>query len=553
MQSRSNARVIWRMLGLVRPLSGFMVISVLCGVAGFCCATFLPVLAVWEACSIVLRQEPPLSLGVCLGTLALMALLRGILRYAEQICNHYIAFKLLAHIRSEVFASLRRLAPARLSGVDRGSLISTLTSDIELLEVFFAHTISPVCIAALMLVVMVAFTGSFAWQLGLVMLVAQLVVGAVVPIMVFRVSGNGGRVVRDRAAGLSTFVLDGLRGLTEVLQFDVGASRLRTLDERSRRLAGAQRAVSAVGSTGSAAADAAIAAFSLAELLVGVNLHMAGVVDASAVAISAAAMLGSFGPAVALASLGSTLQGTLAAAHRVIDVLEEEPVVEEVSEGDTISFGGAAAKNASFSYGRKRILDNVTVEIPKGSIVGIAGKSGSGKSTLCRLMMRFWDVDRGQISISDQRIDTIRTDNLRDMEALVEQDTYLFHQSIRDNLLIAKPHAIQSELDAACRAASIYDFIMGLPEGYDAEVGELGDTLSGGERQRLGLARAFLHDAPFLILDEPTSNLDSLNEGIILCSLDRQRRKRTVLLVSHRASTMAVADRVYSMDSGRVS
>ena len=553
MQSRSNARVIWRMLGLVRPLSGFMVISVLCGVAGFCCATFLPVLAVWEACSIVLRQEPPLSLGVCLGTLALMALLRGILRYAEQICNHYIAFKLLAHIRSEVFASLRRLAPARLSGVDRGSLISTLTSDIELLEVFFAHTISPVCIAALMLVVMVAFTGSFAWQLGLVMLAAQLVVGAVVPIMVFRVSGNGGRVVRDRAAGLSTFVLDGLRGLTEVLQFDVGASRLRTLDERSRRLAGAQRAISAVGSTGSAAADAATAAFSLAELLVGVNLHMAGVVDASAVAISAAAMLGSFGPAVALASLGSTLQGTLAAAHRVIDVLEEEPVVEEVSEGDTISFGGAAAKNASFSYGRKRILDNVTVEIPKGSIVGIAGKSGSGKSTLCRLMMRFWDVDRGQISISDQRIDTIRTDNLRDMEALVEQDTYLFHQSIRDNLLIAKPHAIQSELDAACRAASVYDFIMGLPEGYDAEVGELGDTLSGGERQRLGLARAFLHDAPLLILDEPTSNLDSLNEGIILCSLDRQRRKRTVLLVSHRASTMAVADRVYSMDSGRVS
>ena len=553
MQSRSNARVIWRMLGLVRPLSGFMVISVLCGVAGFCCATFLPVLAVWEACSIVLRQEPPLSLGVCLGTLALMALLRGILRYAEQICNHYIAFKLLAHIRSEIFASLRRLAPARLSGVDRGSLISTLTSDIELLEVFFAHTISPVCIAALMLVVMVAFTGSFAWQLGLVMLVAQLVVGAVVPIMVFRVSGNGGRVVRDRAAGLSTFVLDGLRGLTEVLQFDVGASRLRTLDERSRRLAGAQRALSAVDSTGSAAADAAIAAFSLAELLVGVNLHMAGVVDASAVAISAAAMLGSFGPAVALASLGSTLQGTLAAAHRVIDVLEEEPAVEEVSEGDTISFGGAAAKNASFSYGRKRILDNVTVEIPKGSIVGIVGKSGSGKSTLCRLMMRFWDVDRGQISISDQRIDTIRTDNLRDMEALVEQDTYLFHQSIRDNLLIAKPHAIQSELDAACRAASVYDFIMGLPEGYDAEVGELGDTLSGGERQRLGLARAFLHDAPFLILDEPTSNLDSLNEGIILCSLDRQRRKRTVLLVSHRASTMAVADRVFSMDSGRVS
>ena len=553
MQSRSNARVIWRMLGLVRPLSGFMIISILCGVAGFCCATFLPVLAVWEACSIALQREPPLSPGVCLGALALMALLRGILRYVEQTCNHYIAFRLLAHIRSKIFASLRRLAPARLSGADRGSLISTLTSDIELLEVFFAHTISPVCIAAIMLVVMVAFTGSFAWQLGLVMLVAQLVVGVAVPIMVFRASGNGGRVVRDRAAGLSTFVLDGLRGLTEVLQFDVGASRLKTLDERSRRLAGTQRSLSAMSSTGSAVADAAIAAFSLAELMVGVSLHMAGVIDASAAVISTAATLGSFGPVVALASLGSTLQGTLASAHRVLDILDEEPAVEEISEGDTIVFGGAAAKSVSFSYGRERILDNVTVEIPKGTIVGIEGKSGSGKSTLCRLMMRFWDVDRGQVSISDQRIDTIRTDNLRDMEALVEQDTYLFHQSIRDNLLIAKPHAIQSELDAACRAASVYDFIMSLPEGFDAEVGELGDTLSGGERQRLGLARAFLHDAQLLILDEPTSNLDSLNEGIILCSLDRQRRKRTVLLVSHRASTMAVADRIFSIDSGRVS
>ena len=552
MTKRHDARIMWRMLGLTKPLAGFMVISVACGVAGFACATFLPVLAAGEAVSLV-SGAPLLSVGACVGILCALAIARGVLHYVEQSCNHYIAFKLLAHIRSEVFASLRRLAPAKLAGADRGSLVSMVTADIELLEVFFAHTISPICIAVLMSALMVTLLGTISWQLALVALVGYLVVGVVVPVLVSQLSGDGGRASREQAASLSTFVLDGLRGLAEVLQFDAGAARLGTLDARSRELVETQRDLRDAATTGSMAAGAAITACSLAELVVGVLLWRGGAVGASAVVVSTVATLSSFGPVVALANLGSTLQGTLASAGRVLDILDEEPVVEEVTEGEDIAFGGATARGVGFSYDDGRVLDDVTLDIPQGSIVGITGRSGSGKSTFCRLLMRFWDVDKGQLAISGQRIDTVRTGNLRDLEALVEQDTYLFHDTIRDNLLIARPDATQGQIEAACHAASVHDFIMGLPQGYDTEVGELGDTLSGGERQRLGLARAFLHDAPFLILDEPTSSLDSLNEGVILRSLDGQRGARTVLLVSHRASTMAVADQTFSMDAGRVS
>ena len=552
MTKRHDARIMWRMLGLTKPLAGFMVISVACGVAGFACATFLPVLAAGEAVSLV-SGAPLLSVGACVGILCALAIARGVLHYVEQSCNHYIAFKLLAHIRSEVFASLRRLAPAKLAGADRGSLVSMVTADIELLEVFFAHTISPICIAVLMSALMVALLGTISWQLALVALVGYLVVGVLVPVLVSWLSGDGGRASREQAAGLSTFVLDGLRGLAEVLQFDAGTARLGTLDARSRELVETQRDLRDAATTGSMAAGAAITACSLAELVVGVLLWRGGAVGASAVVVSTVATLSSFGPVVALANLGSTLQGTLASAGRVLDILDEEPVVEEVTEGEDIAFGGATARGVGFSYDDGRVLDDVTLDIPQGSIVGITGRSGSGKSTFCRLLMRFWDVDKGQLAISGQRIDTVRTGNLRDLEALVEQDTYLFHDTIRDNLLIARPDATQGQIEAACHAASVHDFIMGLPQGYDTEVGELGDTLSGGERQRLGLARAFLHDAPFLILDEPTSSLDSLNEGVILRSLDGQRGARTVLLVSHRASTMAVADQTFSMDAGRVS
>lgn len=549
---RSDLTAMLRMMGLVRPLAKAMVLAIACGVAGFCCANFLPVIAAQGVLIATGHLQEP-SLGAICASLAVLALARGVLHYVEQRSNHYIAFKLLAHIRDLVFSALRRLAPAKLAGADRGALISTITSDVELLEVFYAHTISPVAIAALMTLIMVAFQGSIHPRLALVALLAYGAVGVAVPVITARISGEAGRMSRDGAAALAGFVLDGLRGLAQILQFSAGGRRIVELDRRSEKLVGVQRALRAVAADSSAVTTALILGFTALQLAAAAALAGSGAIAGTDALISVVALVSSFGPVTALANLGSTLQGTLASAHRVLDILDEEPQVGENLDGVGIAFSGAVADGVSFAYDDEPVLDAVSLSIAPGRIVGITGKSGSGKSTLCRLLMRFWDVGSGAIRLSGVPIQCIRTSSLRAVEAFVEQDTHLFHDSIRDNLLIAKPDATQDEIEDACRAASVHDFIMSLPNGYDTMVGELGDTLSGGERQRLGLARAFLHGAPFLLLDEPTSNLDALNEGVILKSLAAQRGRRSVLLVSHRASTMAITDTSYSMDSGRVS
>lgn len=552
---RSNVRVMWRMLGLARPLAGWMVLAVACGVVGFCCATGVPVLAAEAALAVCGQGSLAWGLPVVVAVLALLAVARGVLYFIEQRCNHYIAFRLLAHIRDLVFGALRRLAPAKLAGADRGALVSTVTSDVELLEVFYAHTISPVCIAVLMAVVMALFLGGIHPALAALALCAYALAGVAVPVLVSRASGENGRESRDQAAALSGFVLDSLRGLSEMLQFGAGASRLADLDRRSDELVETQRRLRGVAAQGQAGTTGAIMVLSCAQMLLAINLATGGAVSAEGAVLATVATFSSFGPFVALANLGSTLQGTLAAGNRVLDILDERPKVEEIPDeaGEALEFTGATAEGVGFSYQEERILDDVNVAVEPGQVVGIQGRSGSGKSTLCRLFMRFWDVDEGRVAIGGQDVREVATSALRDAEAFVEQDTYLFHDSIRYNLLIAKPDATDDELEAACRAASIHDFIMGLPDGYDTMVGELGDTLSGGERQRLGLARAFLHESPLLLLDEPTSNLDALNEAQVLKSLDAQRGQRAVLLISHRPSTMAIADKVYSMDSGRVS
>lgn len=546
-----SRRVVWRLLGLTRPMAGVMLLAVACGVLGFCCATFLPVVATRFALDALAGSLPPM--GVVAGALVGLAVARGALHYAEQTCNHYIAFKLLAHVRDLVFGKLRELAPAKLAGHDRGSLVSTITSDVELLEVFFAHTISSVSIAVVMAVVMTAFLAGISPRVALVALVGYLCVGVGMPLLGAHLSAGAGRVTRAQAGLLSGIVLDSLRGLSQVLQFGAGDARMSLIDDESRRLSDVQGRLSSASSTVAAASGALIMLFSLAVMLLGGGLVASGEMTVDGMAIATVAVMGSFGPFVALANLGTTLQGTIASGARILAILDEEPAVAEVTDGEDIEFSGASAHGVGFSYDGEEVLDNVSLEVPQGKVVGIEGKSGSGKSTLCRLFMRFWDVDRGSIALSGTRVDAINTRSLRASEGLVEQDTFLFHGSIRDNLLVARPDATQEQIEAACRAASVHDFIEGLPKGYDTMVGELGDTLSGGERQRLGLARAFLHDAPFLILDEPTSNLDSLNEGVVLRSIARLHGSRTVLLVSHRPSTMAVADQTYSMDSGRVS
>lgn len=552
MEKRSNLKIMLRLVGLVKPLSPVMAAAVILGVAGFCCAIFLTVAGGYGMLTIM-GLENTWTVNTLFTTLLLMAVLRGVLHYGEQACNHYIAFKLLALIRDKVFSSLRRLCPAKLEGKDKGNLISVITSDIELLEVFYAHTISPIVIAFIMTVIMTGFMGSFHWILGVLALCGYLTVGILLPLLVSRASGNNGQRSRERAGLLSSFVLESLRGLKEIQQYGNGEERLGKMGQHMDSLAEVEKKMKDISGTGAAVTSAVILLYALAVLGTGAYLMKTGALQFPGVLLAAVAMLGSFGPVVALSNLGSTLQPTFAAANRVLDILDESPVIEEKTDGISCGFTGVDCENLSFAYGREQILKDFSLKIPQNRILGIMGKSGSGKSTLLKLLMRFWDVNEGNIRISGNDIRQINTGPLRDMEGYVTQETFLFHGSIEENLRIAREDATAEEMADACRKASVHQFIESLPQGYQTEVGELGDTLSGGERQRLGIARAFLHAAPLLLLDEPTSNLDSLNEAIILKALDREREDRTVVLVSHRKSTMGIADKVYGLESRRVS
>ena len=544
---RTGFQVMLRLVGLVRPLAGYMMLAITLGLAGHLCATFITVLGGYAVLQ-VLHPEWSAGVGAIFAVLLVFAAVRGFLRYGEQACNHFIAFKLLALLRDRVFSALRRLCPAKLDGRDKGDLISVITADIELLEVFYAHTISPVCIALLFSCVMTAVIGSYHPALGGLALAAYITVGVVIPLVTSRLSGADGLHFRNRSGELSAVLLDSLRGLGEILQYGQGKARLERLNRMTDALTADEERLKRLAGMNTAVTNTVILLFDLAMLFLAAQLA-----DFSAALICTLALMGSFGPCVALAALGSTLQNTFAAGNRVLDILEETPAVEEVSGEEKISFRGASVQRVTFSYGGERVLQDISLDIPEGKIVGIVGRSGSGKSTLLKLLMRFWQVQQGEVKISKRNINSINTSDLREIESLVTQETHLFHDSIRSNLLIAKLDATEEEMIAACKKASIHEFITALPRGYDTPVGELGESLSGGERQRLGLARAFLHDAPFMLLDEPTSNLDSLNEAVILRSLHRERNGKTVVLVSHRQSTVGIADTVYCVEQGRLS
>lgn len=544
---RSGFHIMTRLIGLVRPLTGYMILAVVMGVVGHLCASFITIFGGY-ALLMVLHPEWSFDMWFLFAAMLIFALLRGFLRYAEQACNHFIAFKLLALIRDRVFGALRRLCPAKLEGKERGNLISVITSDIELLEVFYAHTISPVCIAVLFSSVMIIFIGNYHWALGILALAAYAVVGILIPLITSRLSGDVGFRFRTKSGELSGFVLDSLRGLSETIQYGQGEKRMEDMLRQTDCLSEDEECMKRTAGRNTAVTNGGILIFDLLMLFLSSML-----VDFEGCLIVTLALMSSFGPVVALASLGATLQNTFAAGSRVLDILDESPVVEEIEGKENISFHGASASHVTFAYGEERILDDFSVEIPVNKIIGINGRSGSGKSTLLKLFMRFWQVQHGSVEISGRNVDEINTSNLRDMESFVTQETHLFHDSIRNNLRIAKLDATDKEIKDACKKASVHDFIMSLKDGYDTEVGELGDTLSGGERQRLGLARAFLHDAPFMLLDEPTSNLDSLNEAVILKALYEECRDKSVVLVSHRKSTMGIADTVYSVEHGRMS
>lgn len=551
MKRRSNLNLVGRLLALVKPLLAAELTAILMGVAGFVCATFLTIFGAYGILGL-LGFSVPMTQKTIYTWLIIFAVCRGFLGYAEQYCNHYIAFHLLALLRDKMFTALRRLCPAKLEGKDKGDLISIITSDIEAVELFYAHTISPVSIAFIMSVIMVIFIGSFHVLAGVIAAIAYFTVGVLLPLFITKMGGDKGMDFRRRMGALNGFVLDSLRGLKEILQYGKGEERLEAINARTDDLASREEILKKENAFNSVLSGTLVWVFSAIMLFVCAGLYRAGRVDFTGVLIPFVAMLGSFGPVLALASLGSGLQQAFAAANRILDILDEEPQVPEKETGEELpAFTGAEARRVDFAYDTEQILTDFSMEVPKNQIIGIVGKSGSGKSTLLKLFMRFWDVDNGELLISGKNVSTVRTKDLRSMESFVTQDTQLFHDSIEHNIRIARLSASREEIEEACKKASIHDFIMTLPKGYDTNVGELGDSLSGGERQRIGLARAFLHEAPFVLLDEPTSNLDSLNEAVILKSLKESGTDRTIILVSHRESTMRIADTVYRVENGR--
>lgn len=551
-KERSGLNVMLKLIGLVKPLAGYMIIAILMGLAGHLCASFITIFGGYAILD-VMGYDTGLTLVFIGVSVVVFALVRAGFRYAEQSCNHFIAFRLLAIIRDKVFKALRSLCPAKLEGRDRGNLISVITSDIELLEVFYAHTISPIAIAILYTIIMCIYIGSFHWMLAVVALAAYIVTGVLIPFVAARTGGSDGMTLRTRSGELSSFVLDSLRGIQQIIQFDAGSKRLADMNSQTDELLVAAKQMKNKAGVNTAVTNVCILASDVVMLIAGTLLYVNGRIGFDGVLLTTLALFSSFGPAVALAALGSTLQSTFAAGNRVLNILEEEPVIREVSENTKVEFDGISSENVTFAYASEKILDDFSIDIHKGEVTGIIGKSGSGKSTLLKLFMRFWDADSGTIRIGKHNIKNINTTDLRDMESYMTQDTHLFCDSIRNNIRIAKLDATDEEIEAACKKASIHDFIMTLPKGYDTSVGELGDTLSGGEKQRIGLARVFLHDAKLVLLDEPTSNLDSLNEAVILRSLARERKDKTVVLVSHRQSTMRITDRTYSVEAGRVS
>ena len=548
-KQRSGLTVMLRLIGLVKPLAGYMIIAILMGLAGHLCASFITIFGGYAILDVI-GYDTRFSITFIFVSVILFALVRAGFRYAEQSCNHFIAFRLLAIIRDKVFKALRKLRPAKLEGRDRGNLISVITSDIELLEVFYAHTISPIAIAILYTIIMCIYIGSFHWILAIVALAAYIVTGVVIPLIISKVSGSDGMDFRTKSGELSSFVLDSLRGIQQIIQYGTGSKRLADMNKQTDELSVSAKRMKDVSGVNTAVTNVCILIFDLIMLMTGSKLYADGVIGFDGVLLTTVALFSSFGPAVALAS---TLQSTFAAGNRVLNILEEEPVVEDVTGKDSVAFEGISSENVTFSYEDEKILDDFTIDIHKGEVTGIVGKSGSGKSTLLKLFMRFWDVNSGSIRIGSRDIRNINTTNLRDMESFMTQDTHLFCDSIRNNIRIARLDATDEEIENACRKAAIHDFIMTLPEGYDTPVGELGDTLSGGEKQRIGLARVFLHNSDLVLLDEPTSNLDSLNEAVILKSLAKERLDKTVVLVSHRQSTMRIADRIYSVENGRMS
>ncbi|MDO5733113.1 MAG: ATP-binding cassette domain-containing protein [Eubacteriales bacterium] len=549
-KTRSGFKIAMTLVQVVKPLTGYMILAILCGILGHYAAAMIPGLGAIGLSDALKSGQVPTLLFIAL---AVFGLTRGLLHYGEQLANHFIAFKLLALLRDRVFTKLRELAPAKLETRNRGELISLITSDIELLEVFYAHTISPVFIEIFMALGVAIFLACFNPWLGFAALLAQILIAGVLPILSSRLSAPLGHRFRQASAELSTQILDNLHGLSQLKAFSAGRRRLDAMMADSRQLLKTETKLRIRQSLAAVVTNLMIWSLDLAFFALALSLESCGLISASALIICQVLFMSSFGPAIAVSNLGAGLANTFASGERLLNLLEEEPELLDVEGQAPSSAGKIEFNSVDFSYSDEDIFKDFNLEIAGNHCLGIRGDSGCGKSTLLKLLMRFWKIQSGKINIDARSLDEVNTHDLRQMEAYMTQESYLFRGSIAENLRIARADASLEELRAACEKAAILNFIEKLPKGFDTAVSELGSSLSGGERQRMGLARAFLHDAPILLLDEPTSNLDSLNEALVLDRIREASETKTVILVSHRASSLRICDRGIELQSSRQS
>ena len=548
---RSGAKIMASLILLLGSLSYIMILAVINGSVGFVCAMGVTVFGAVGVAK-ALGEAIALSYGWIIGLTIGCGVLRGLLRYFEQYSNHYIAFRLLAVLRDKIFGALRVLCPAKLESKQKGSIIAMITSDIETLEVFYAHTISPICIAVLVSTAVFLFVGFVSsWYLALVALAGFLTIGIVVPLISSGKLKEGGVKYRAEFASFSAYFLDSIKGIKDIVLNNAGEEREKEVNRRSDGLLKETKKMKHNITCAGSAIELMVSVFVLITLAVGILLVKKDMLPLGRMIIGMVTVFSSFGPVIAVGSLPGNLTQTFASGDRVLNLLAEKPAVEAVKSGKDFDYEKLDVKDLSFSYdGQTEVLKDIKMHAEKGEIIGIVGESGCGKSTFLKLLLRFWERSGGEINYDDIDIDKINTNSLLKNVTMVSQSTYLFEETIEDNLRIAKPDATPEEIENACKMASIHDFIMTLPDGYKTQVGALGDNLSAGEKQRIGLARAFLRGSELILLDEPTSNVDSINEGIILKALKEQKNKKSIILVSHRESTMAIADRIYKVDCG---
>lgn len=545
---QANGFVIMaRLLKLVVPLTLVMLVTITTGVLGFLAAIFITVGGVYGLVNI-LGVQTGFSLEHLIYGILILAVLRGIFRYLEHLTGHYIAFKLLALFRDKIFQVLRRLALVKLESKESGELLARVMGDIEMLEIFYAHTIAPISIAIITCTIIFVIIANISLAMALVALAAFVTMGFILPTLATKYGRERGRVYRAQLSAMNNYFLDSVLGIREVLAYAQFKTRSEKIDADGEAIAQSVSKIRWHEGLLNMSNEVIIFAFNIIGLVVGLWLVYSGTLQITQMLMALVLLMASYGPTIALSSLSNNLLQTLASGERILTLLAEKPDLEEVTNGKNLNgINKIQVTNLKFAYEEVEVLKGISFELKKGEILGIEGKSGIGKSTLLKLMQRFYDATDGSVLIDDIDIKEINTDSLRDNITYITQSTYVFNTSVLDNIKIANLNASLEEVKLAAKQAGIDEFIESLPSGYETKISDLGIQLSDGEKQRIALARAFLHKAPVILLDEPTSNLDSLNEALILKSLTEQKTDKAIIIVSHRKSSLNICDRVLSL------